>query len=456
MTSWTETTKTASELSDANLRAHYKLNREIPTRTTVTDTKGNNGTLSGYTFNDGTPAGGVTVSDGAMVFDGVDGRVAIDNTITPISLVGSVTVAGWLFLPTGAKTNVSPVISTTIDANNRFTVSLNAGNNLRAGFHDGTSQALFKSGDISYDTWTFFSYTSNGTTSDLKLNTVSQVGTSGVTPSNTAGSRIGSSTGNTSFVQGSVTVITVYNRVLTTDEISQIYSAGKDSYSPISKGLVFQMLGKDFAGTEATPTTFYDTHHLIQGKINESIRFDGADDYVEVPDAGLPASFFQNGFTLSAWIKPDTIGESTGRIMDKTTNTAGATGFNFRLDSSNRLACVISGTSNVFSDTNAIVYGGAWQHVLVTVSADAKANFYINGALSGTANQTTGALSGITTTNALRIGNRSGATDRTFDGGIDDVRIYNRVLTTSEIALIYNGGEGTEDETMTLWTKQAK
>jgi len=38
----------------------------------------------------------------------------------------------------------------------------------------------------------------------------------------------------------------------------------------------------------------------------------------------------------------------------------------------------------------------------------------------------------------LRIGNRTGGTDRTFDGDIGEVRIYNRPLTPTEISQNYN------------------
>ena len=42
------------------------------------------------------------------------------------------------------------------------------------------------------------------------------------------------------------------------------------------------------------------------------------------------------------------------------------------------------------------------------------------------------------TTGAVRIGNRVGATDYTFDGYISLPKIYSKVLTQTEIARIYN------------------
>jgi len=77
-----------------------------------------------------------------------------------------------------------------------------------------------------------------------------------------------------------------------------------------------------------------------------------------------------------------------------------------------------------------------WQHALVTVAADATVTFYINGVQTGTP-AATGALSGITTTNDLIIGNRAGTTDRTFDGWIDEPIMWNRALTAQEISDLY-------------------
>jgi hypothetical protein len=42
--------------------------------------------------------------------------------------------------------------------------------------------------------------------------------------------------------------------------------------------------------------------------------------------------------------------------------------------------------------------------------------------------------------NSIQIGNRSGDLARGFDGGICGVRVYNRVITTTEISAIYNAG----------------
>jgi len=72
----------ASNLEE-NQVAQYKANTQAfgtNNQFVAIDSTGvNDGTLSGKTFNDGTVSGGVTIDDGAMVFDGVDGYVSLGN-----------------------------------------------------------------------------------------------------------------------------------------------------------------------------------------------------------------------------------------------------------------------------------------------------------------------------------------------------------------------------------------
>lgn len=177
------------------------------------------------------------------------------------------------------------------------------------------------------------------------------------------------------------------------------------------------------------------SRRVMPREMRASLSFDGVDDYIEIPDASLPASAFQNGFSFGAWINPKSVGETNGRIFDKSTDDSGNDGFRFGLTSSNRWFLQINAGTVVGSSNLAIKYNN-WQYVLTTVAANGTVTHYINGVRSGTP-ATTGALAGITTTNALRIGNRSGGTDRTFDGRIAEARIWNRPLTADEIRAIH-------------------
>lgn len=170
--------------------------------------------------------------------------------------------------------------------------------------------------------------------------------------------------------------------------------------------------------------------------------FDGVDDYVEVPHHPYQlGAYLANGFTISAQIMLRTYGESNvGIILDKSTSNTGGDGFVFSVENSGaveRLRIRINDSAGIASANGSILLT-RWYCVMITVSYDSKCNFYINGVLSGAADQVCAQnISAITTTNVMRIGNRVGDTDRSFNGSIKGVKMWNRVLTTAEIAADY-------------------
>lgn len=154
-----------------------------------------------------------------------------------------------------------------------------------------------------------------------------------------------------------------------------------------------------------------------------------------------------NGFTLFAWIKPKSGGEGTGgRIFDKSQADSALDGIKWQLLSGGNINLRIAGTS-ITSGTN-YFKKNRWQFLLVTVSNDSLVSHYIDNVLSGTPG-TAGALSNITVSNPLTIGNRSGATDFTFDGLIGECGIIPRVVTEAERYAIMNGSF--PSDTTNLW-----
>lgn len=178
------------------------------------------------------------------------------------------------------------------------------------------------------------------------------------------------------------------------------------------------------------------------GIIDFALHFDGIDDVVNTGSGStldnLPAT------TISAWIKPNTLGEGAlGRIIQKGTGVA--TGFRFLLQANNALSFAVDYTTTDLSRTtaNSVFTLAVWTHVLVTWTGSATATnirIYINGVETryGTTRNGVGARTNDAAL-SLYIGNESGGTG-TFDGLMDDVRVYNRVLSASEIKAVYQAG----------------
>ena len=162
--------------------------------------------------------------------------------------------------------------------------------------------------------------------------------------------------------------------------------------------------------------------------------FDGTDDYIEIADS--QEMRMSQGGTIAAWIYPEGLGEVAGRIIDKSTDTSITNGYSFYVYSSNRLNFGINST-RTSSSTNSITYN-QWQFVVVTFNS-LERKIYVNGA------DTTSSGGDLTEVppnigGAVRMGNRAGAIDRSFDGLIDDVRTYNVVLSSSQVRQQYVAG----------------
>lgn len=162
----------------------------------------------------------------------------------------------------------------------------------------------------------------------------------------------------------------------------------------------------------------------IMGKLGQALNFNGSTSYIDV--GTTPSALNLTGdLTVSAWIKPNSAGEGNfGRIIDSM-NT-GSNGIAFEINASNGL-----GFQQVVNSNTNILTFGQWQHVVVTLSGTT-VTFYVNGASAGSGTQSPPA----STAENFVIGNRM-AGDRTFDGGLDDVRIYSRALSASEVLALY-------------------
>ena len=171
--------------------------------------------------------------------------------------------------------------------------------------------------------------------------------------------------------------------------------------------------GRDLTVTGDTSLTF--------GKDNSSnsaYYFDGNGDYLEYV-TNIPS--FDN-YTISLWAKPDSSG--TYKAMFSSYDDSGR-GFQIDLDGSNFHIRKSSGGNIVLSTAQLEV----WTFIAFTYDGT-NSIAYINSVRD---NESSG---GTTEFNRFRIGrNRDGSTY--FSGAIDELRIYNRALTASEIASLY-------------------
>ena len=164
----------------------------------------------------------------------------------------------------------------------------------------------------------------------------------------------------------------------------------------------------------------------VSGQVDGANSFDGVDDYIL---CGTNASLnITNVITIEAWVCP-TAFATEGYIVSKG-NTIGDTVYSLSVGTNGDLKTMRTGGSQRGSAYSIVT--NAYSHIAVTISGTS-INFYGNGTNIGVA-----AASGDITTNAkpLQLGWRSGSTY--FYGIIDEVRLYNRALSSGEILTQYN------------------
>ena len=192
---------------------------------------------------------------------------------------------------------------------------------------------------------------------------------------------------------------------------------------------------------------------IITGKIGNALDFDGIDDYVNIPDQ--PELRIGSGnFTICFWAKLPNENITSGLFSKRQTSSpyeqlsiyqAGNHSHNVP---AGKKICVIfiesAAGSPVYRSgyTTNDVADGNWHHI--TCMGDQSINghrVYIDAvSVAVTMDNVAGASWPIVNnTNDLRLGN-NGASDY-MKGAIDDVRLFNRILSAAEVQSIYEEGQ---------------
>jgi hypothetical protein len=167
-------------------------------------------------------------------------------------------------------------------------------------------------------------------------------------------------------------------------------------------------------------TTLGVTGPLASDPVNRGARFDGVDDFVDVPGT---AALAPTALTLEAWINPDpTIGNYATLAM-KTTSSAWTDGYGIYWFNG-KLRFFVNNYS-AYVETSVPV--GAWSHVAGTYDG-ATLRFYVNGTLTASAAYAQlASASGQT----LQVGRGQG--NYYWKGMIDEFALFSAALNSGQI-----------------------
>jgi len=209
---------------------------------------------------------------------------------------------------------------------------------------------------------------------------------------------------------------------------------------PLAKGLVGCWLMNegggekvfDLSGNGNTGSLINDTH-FVPGKFGPALEFDGDGDYVEDADF----AFVNPPFTLIAWVKNPNLGTnhydsivSKGSVINSDSN------FDFGLrDLSGKNVPYLywKNGSTLYGAEDTEDAGAEWVFLVGTVNSSYDMELFVNANSVKTDGSNLAPTDG---SHALRIGNSFNSAGD-FNGTIDEVMIFNRALSASEIAQLY-------------------
>ncbi|MFP9060506.1 malectin domain-containing carbohydrate-binding protein [Natrialbaceae archaeon A-chndr2] len=173
-----------------------------------------------------------------------------------------------------------------------------------------------------------------------------------------------------------------------------------------------------------------------------SYGFGESDSYLEVADD--ETLDVDDELTISVWIHPENLGGAQG-IVSKRNSWNDEQAFSLFAYNEDRLYVDIDGTSNRFA-SNTVLEEDRWYHVVVVYDGAAEeTRLYVDGQLDTTSQ----AVSSIPAYNSsLTIGELDTNRGAEFNGRIDEVRLYDRALSTAEVGSLFdttNTGSFTTD-----------
>jgi hypothetical protein len=205
-----------------------------------------------------------------------------------------------------------------------------------------------------------------------------------------------------------------------------VYTGGSDtSYFPFEGSAVNALNANFNFSINGAGATFIPDAAPIPGSA-QSLNLNGTGSYVQLVDANL------NSFTCSLWVKVRTV--QLGAVIYRTSSSGpqSSCSESISIDSNGRWSAW--GGSAITSSV--LVQPNTWYHLAISGANNGAMHFYVNGVEQGAAISNIGSISG---RDRWQMGQAVAGGGQAFNGEIDDLAIYHKALSGSQVAALATG-----------------
>jgi hypothetical protein len=179
----------------------------------------------------------------------------------------------------------------------------------------------------------------------------------------------------------------------------------------------------------------------VSGQWGNALDFDGSNDYISVSDDSS-MDFGTGSFSISLWVIATNYNNQSMMIINGSSG-GGYSGkrYSFRYDDDDVIFVVDDNINKTrVATTSNFLHGGEWHHVVAVRDRSAdKMRIYVDGSQSKEGNDSTN-NSIDSPSEPVYIG-RDGIDQNSnyVDGRLDDIRLYDFVLSSNDVDDIYDG-----------------
>ena len=241
----------------------------------------------------------------------------------------------------------------------------------------------------------------------------------------------------------------IYTKALSATEVSNIYSAGKYSFSNTYSGTTISYLEYQYrldSAVNVNDSVIKYSHGTNQGTtsvLDTDIRhrsFDGTNDYISLP-LSVKDSLHNTALSVSFWVRPK--GTGTDDTIFAARNNSSST-----INQYTSIMFLSDKRLRFGFHSNDIITSGftyttnVWYHFVCVYVYNTGKRIYINGSLNTSNTQTTAlTMNSSAGTGHVNLGRLSSSDTRYAYMDLSDFRIYNKALSETEVSTIFSAGK---------------